>query len=63
MNNTSNADNAAILAGFDPIPPLDESSRAAAVRRVDILTKPVNPDQLLEAIQKALALNQEAAKS
>ena len=50
MNNTSNADNAAILAGFDPIPPLDESSRAAAVRRVDILTKPLGALGRLETL-------------
>jgi len=50
MNNTSKADAAAILAGFDAIPPLDESSRSAAMRRVDILTKPLGALGRLETL-------------
>jgi nicotinate-nucleotide--dimethylbenzimidazole phosphoribosyltransferase len=50
MNNTSKAEAAAILAGFDPIAPLDESSRAAAMRRVDILTKPLGALGRLETL-------------
>ena len=50
MNDTSKADNAATLPGLDPIPPLDESSRAAAMRRVDILTKPLGALGRLETL-------------
>jgi nicotinate-nucleotide--dimethylbenzimidazole phosphoribosyltransferase len=50
MNKTSKADDVAVLPGFDPIPPLDESSRAAASRRVDILTKPLGALGRLEAL-------------
>jgi FixJ family two-component response regulator len=49
------------VTGLDDIPDAVRATMTDGV--VDILTKPVNPDQLLEAIQKALALNQEAAKS
>jgi len=38
------------LPGFDPIPPLDEAMRAAAARRVDILTKPLGALGRLEAL-------------
>jgi FixJ family two-component response regulator len=48
------------VTGLDDIP---DSVRAMMTEGVvDILTKPVNPQELLEAVQKALALNQEAAK-
>jgi nicotinate-nucleotide--dimethylbenzimidazole phosphoribosyltransferase len=49
MNNTK-IDDATIPAGFDPIPPLDEASRAAARRRVDVLTKPLGALGRLEPL-------------
>jgi FixJ family two-component response regulator len=49
------------VTGLDDIPDAVRASMTDGV--VDILTKPVNPNELLEAIQKALALNQEVAES
>jgi nicotinate-nucleotide--dimethylbenzimidazole phosphoribosyltransferase len=49
MNNTK-IDDATIPAGFDPIPPLDEAARAAARRRVDLLTKPLGALGRLEPL-------------
>lgn len=49
------------VTGRDDIP---ESVRAVMMEgALDILTKPVNPDELLEVVKKALALNQEMAES
>ncbi|HLX68261.1 MAG TPA: response regulator [Verrucomicrobiae bacterium] len=49
------------VTGLDDIP---EAVRTMMMEgALDILTKPVNPGELLEAVQKALALNQEIAKS
>ena len=50
MNNTPESGAAQALPRFDPIPPLDESSRAAAMRRVDILTKPLGALGRLESL-------------
>lgn len=48
------------VTGLDDIP---QTVRATMLEgAVDILTKPVNPCELLAAIQKALALSQELAK-
>ena len=50
MNNTPESGAAQALPRFDPIPPLDESSRAAAMRRVDVLTKPLGALGRLESL-------------
>src|SRR5215468_5107563 len=50
MSDPSRAADPATLPGFDRIPPLDESSRVAAMRRVDILTKPLGALGRLEAL-------------
>jgi nicotinate-nucleotide--dimethylbenzimidazole phosphoribosyltransferase len=39
-----------VTSSFAPIPPLDESARAAAARRVDILTKPLGALGRLETL-------------
>ena len=49
------------VTGLDDIPETVRSKMMEGA--VDILTKPVNPGELLEGVQKALALNQEVAKA
>jgi len=50
MNDTSKVGDASALPRFDPIPSLDETSRAAAMRRVDSLTKPLGALGRLETL-------------
>jgi nicotinate-nucleotide--dimethylbenzimidazole phosphoribosyltransferase len=50
MTNAAKSAPTATELGFEPIPPLDGAVRAAAVRRVDILTKPLGALGRLETL-------------